>query len=104
MTKLYIQEREHSRYKNSTFSNKLRWRILPIQNGYDPSLVYGNSLEGRLRHVEVWQWRVAPAAIVAGEVIVWRTEVCAGDGNGSTPETPLGNLGCVAHYLIAPAA
>lgn len=48
--------------------------------------------------------RVAPAAIVAGEVIVWRTEVCGGDGNGSAPQTPLGILSCVAHYLIAPPA
>ena len=41
-------------------------------------------LPGWLGHVKVRPWRVAPSAIVIGEGVVGRTEVCGSDGDRNT--------------------
>jgi hypothetical protein len=55
--------------------------VLSVEDRYNSSSVLGNSLESRLRHVEMRPRRVAPAAIVIREVIIWWTEISSSDGN-----------------------
>ena len=46
-----------------------------VHDGDDATFINTNLLPGRLGHVEVRPWRVAPAAVVIGEGIVGRAEV-----------------------------
>lgn len=78
--------------------------ILPVQNWYDSGSVLGYCLKGGLRHVKVWPGRVTPTAIVIRECVVWWTEVCGSDCDGSALNAPLGHLFRVTHYLIATTA
>ncbi|WVZ77097.1 hypothetical protein U9M48_024998, partial [Paspalum notatum var. saurae] len=54
--------------------------LLPfVHDGDDASTVDTDLLPSRLCHVEVRPWRVAPAALVAGQLIVGWAEVGGGD-------------------------
>ena len=67
----------------------------------DASTVDANLLPSRLRHVEVRPRRVAPAAVVAGEVPVGRAEVGGGDGDRDAGLAPLRRPLAVAGDLVA---
>lgn len=75
--------------------------ILSVENGHNTSLVLGNGEKGRLRHVKMRPWGIAPSSIVAGKSVVWGTEISCSDSNVAS-EAPLWRLRCVANYVIAP--
>lgn len=75
-----------------------------VENRHDPTLVYGNLLESRLRHVEVLQGRVAPPAVVVRKIVVRRAEVGDRDGHRRPLEAPLGLVVNVTDELEALSA
>lgn len=66
----------------------------------DSSTVLCDLKKGRFRHVEMLEWRVAPAAIVVGESKVRRAEVGGSDSNGSR-KTPF-RIICTSHFEASP--
>ena len=68
---------------------KFHWVLPSVGHRHNAGLVLGNVLEDRLREVEVVLGRVAPAAGIVGEGIVWRAEIGGGDHNGAG-QAPLG--------------
>ncbi|KAB8086783.1 hypothetical protein EE612_010312, partial [Oryza sativa] len=76
------------------------WNPL-VDDGDDAGTVNTDLLPGRLRHIEVRPWRVAPAAVVAGEVPVGRAEVGGGDGDRDAGPAPLRCPLAVAGDLVA---
>ena len=69
--------------------------LLLIEDRDDAGLVDADVEPRRLGHVEVGAGRVAPPAVIAGEVVVWRAEVGGGDGDG---------LAGIAHVGLARVA
>lgn len=69
--------------------------------GNDACLVFSYLQESRLSHVKMLEWRVAPSAIVAGQVEVRRAEIGGGDDDGAR-EAPLRIVD--THHLVTPSA
>lgn len=76
--------------------------ILSVENWYNSCLVLGDFLKSKLRHVKVLSWRIAPTTVIVRESVVWWTEVCGGNCDAGTLDAPLGLLGCITNYPIAP--
>ena len=63
-------------------SEQVRSAYIPlVHDRDDATFINTDLLPGWLGHIKVRPWRVAPAAIIIGEGVVGRTEVCGSDGD-----------------------
>jgi hypothetical protein len=87
-------------------SERVRSASIPlVHDGDDATFVNTNLLPGWLGHVKVRPWRVAPAAIVIGEGVVGRTEVCGSDGdcNAGLAKQRVRTLAVACNLVTLPA-